>query len=85
MNFNWLILLQASLRPYGNQDFFGVNGEVTIVYKLKSFSYTSARMGQNVLCYFERRLGETKIAIIKRLRKWYTFTYLSCRAEHSFC
>ncbi len=82
MNLNWLILLQANLRPYGNQEFLGVNGVLT---KVKFFSYTNARMGQGILCNFERRLGETQLAIIKRLRKGHTFACLSCRAEHSFC
>ncbi len=54
VNFNLIILLQANLRPYGNKDFFGVNGVVT---KLKYFSYMNARMAQSILCNFERRLG----------------------------
>ncbi len=54
MNLNWLIQLQANLRPYGNEDFFGVNGEVT---KLKYFSSINARMVPSILCNFERRLG----------------------------
>ncbi len=57
VNLNWPILLQVNLRPYGNHDFFGVNGEVT---ELKYFSYTNARKGQSILCNFERRLGETQ-------------------------
>ncbi len=54
MNLDWLILLQAYLRPYGNQGSFGANG---VVIKLKTVSYISARMAQSILCNFERRLG----------------------------
>ncbi len=54
MKFNELILLQANLGPYGNQDFFGVN---EVVIKLKYFSYMNARMAQGIQCKFERRLG----------------------------
>ncbi len=79
---NWLTLLQTNLRPYGNQDFFGVNGVVT---KLKYFSYINAIMAQSIPYNFERRLGSTQLAIIKRFRKGYTFACLSRRAEHSFC
>ncbi len=53
VNLNWLILLQANPRPYGNQA-FSVNGVAT---KLKCFSYINARMAQSVLCNFERCLG----------------------------
>ncbi len=53
VNLNWLILLPANLRPYGDH-FFGVNGVVT---KLKYFSYINARMVQSILCNFERHLG----------------------------
>ncbi len=54
MNLNWLIQLQANLRPYGNEDVFGVNGVIT---KLKYFNCSNARMVPSILCNFERRLG----------------------------
>ncbi len=82
VNLNWLTLLQANLRPYGNQNVFGVNEVVT---KLKYFSFINAIMAQSILCNFERRLGSTQLAIIKRLRKGYTFACLSRGAEHLFC
>ncbi len=53
VNLNWLILLQVNPRPYGNQ-VFCVNGVVT---KLTFFIYINARMAQNVLCHFGKRLG----------------------------
>ncbi len=52
VNLNWLILLQANPRPYGNQVFFGANGVVT-----KLTCFINVRMAQSVLCNFERRLG----------------------------
>ncbi len=52
VNLNWLILLQANLRPCGK--FFRVNGVVT---KQKVFSHINARMAPSILCSFERHLG----------------------------
>ncbi len=54
VNLNWLILLQANPRLYGNQVFFCVSAVVT---KLKCFTYINARMAQSVLCHFGRRLS----------------------------
>ncbi len=51
---NWLILLQANLGPYGNQEVFGENG---VVIELKYFSYINARMAQSIIWNFEIRLG----------------------------
>ncbi len=59
--------------------FFGANGVVT---KLKCFPYINARMAQNFPCNFERRLGETQLGNIKRLRKMYMLACLLRRAEH---
>ncbi len=49
VNLNWLTLLQANPRPYGNRFF-------RVVTKRKFFSYINARMAQSSLCNFERRL-----------------------------